>query len=75
MDKLSFQKSLFNIYAIASCIMILKAVVMSWLTVVRMMQVKAGFARRRTLRRRSSIPIQALNNWHLMLWIACGEFS
>ena len=43
MDKLSFQNPLFNIYAVAACIMILKAVMMSWLTVVRMMQVKGGF--------------------------------
>ncbi len=43
MDKLSFQNPLFNAYAVAASIMILKAVMMSWLTVVRMMQVKGGF--------------------------------
>ena len=43
MDKLSFQSPLFNTYAVAASIMILKAVLMSWLTVVRMMQVKGGF--------------------------------
>jgi glutathione S-transferase len=43
MDKLSFQNPLFCTYAITACIMILKAVMMSWLTVVRMMQVKGGF--------------------------------
>ncbi len=43
MDKLSFQNPLFNAYAIAACIMILKAILMSWLTVVRMMQVNGGF--------------------------------
>jgi glutathione S-transferase len=43
MDKLSFQNPLFNTYAIAACIMILKAVMMSWLTVARMMQVSGGF--------------------------------
>jgi glutathione S-transferase len=43
MDKLSFQNPLFNTYAIAASIMVLKAVMMSWLTVVRMMQVKGGF--------------------------------
>jgi glutathione S-transferase len=43
MDKLSFQNPLFNTYAIAACIMILKAVMMSWLTVARMMQVNGGF--------------------------------
>ncbi|MGB8692663.1 MAG: MAPEG family protein [Steroidobacteraceae bacterium] len=43
MDKLSFQNPLFATYAIAATLMILKAVSMSWLTVVRMMQVKGGF--------------------------------
>ena len=43
MDKLSFHNPLFSTYAVAACIMILKAVMMSWLTVVRMMQVKGGF--------------------------------
>ncbi|MGC2086323.1 MAG: MAPEG family protein [Bradyrhizobium sp.] len=43
MDKLSFQNPLVDTYAIAASIMILKAVMMSWLTVVRMMQVNGGF--------------------------------
>jgi glutathione S-transferase len=43
MDKLSFHNPLFSTYAVAACIMILKAVTMSWLTVVRMMQVRGGF--------------------------------
>ena len=43
MDKLSFQNALFDTYAIAACIMILKAVMMSWLTVARMIQVNGGF--------------------------------
>ena len=43
MDKLSFQNPLFQIYAIAACTVILKAVMMSWLTVARMMQVNGGF--------------------------------
>ena len=43
MDKLSLQNPLFATYAIAATIMILKAVGMSWLTVVRMMQEKGGF--------------------------------
>jgi glutathione S-transferase len=43
MDKLSFENPLFKIYAVAACIMILKAVMMSWLTVVRMMQANGGF--------------------------------
>jgi len=40
---LSLQDPLFATYAIAACLMILKAVAMSWLTVVRMMQEKGGF--------------------------------
>ena len=43
MDRLSLQDPLFATYAIAACLMILKAVAMSWLTVVRMMQEKGGF--------------------------------
>jgi glutathione S-transferase len=42
-DKLSLQNPLFATYVIAATLMILKAVSMSWLTVVRMMQVKGGF--------------------------------
>src|SRR5665811_374933 len=43
MDKLSLQNPVFATYVIAATIMILKAVSMSWLTVVRMRQVKGGF--------------------------------
>lgn len=43
MDRLSLQNPVFATYAIAACIMILKAVGMSWLTVVRMMGAKGGF--------------------------------
>jgi len=43
MDQLNLQNPLFATYAIAATIMILKAASMSWLTVVRMMQVKGGF--------------------------------
>jgi glutathione S-transferase len=43
MDKLSLQNPVFATYVIAATIMILKGVSMSWLTVVRMMQVKGGF--------------------------------
>jgi glutathione S-transferase len=43
MDKLSVQNPVFATYMIAATLMILKAVSMSWLTVVRMMQVKGGF--------------------------------
>ena len=43
MDKLSLHNPLFATYVIAATLMILKTVAMSWLTVVRMMQVKGGF--------------------------------
>ncbi len=43
MEKLSLQNPVFATYAIAAAIMILKAVGMSWLTVVRMTQEKCGF--------------------------------
>jgi glutathione S-transferase len=43
MDKLNLQNPVFATYVIAATVMILKAVGMSWLTVVRMMQVKGGF--------------------------------
>lgn len=77
MDKLSFQNPLFNTYAVAACIMILKAVMMSWLTVARMMQVNGGFRSPEDIRKTIlKIPIQAPNNWHPMnMWIASGEFS
>ena len=51
MDKLSLQNPLFATYAIAATLMILKAVGMSWLTVVRMMQEKAGFRSPEDLRK------------------------
>jgi len=43
MDKLSLQNPLFATYVVAATIMILKVTSMSWLTVIRMMQVKGGF--------------------------------
>jgi glutathione S-transferase len=43
MEKLSLQNPLFTTYVVAATLMILKAVGMSWLTVVRMMQAKGGF--------------------------------
>ena len=43
MDQLSLNKPLFATYVIAATLMILKAVSMSWLTVIRMMQVNGGF--------------------------------
>ena len=43
MDALTLQNPVFAAYAIAASLMILKAVGMSWLTVVRMMKANAGF--------------------------------
>ncbi|SLN32724.1 MAPEG family protein [Oceanibacterium hippocampi] len=43
MDMLSLQNPLFATYVIAACLMILKAVGMSWLTVLRMIQEKGGY--------------------------------
>src|ERR1700692_3481534 len=43
MDKLSLHDPLFATYVIATTLMILKAVSMSWLTVMRMIRVNGGF--------------------------------
>ena len=51
MDILSLHNPLFVTYVIAASLMILKAVAMSWLTVVRMMQVKGGFRSPEDLRK------------------------
>jgi glutathione S-transferase len=51
MDKLSLQSPVLATYVIAASIMILKAVAMSWLTVLRMMQVKAGYRSPKDLRK------------------------
>ena len=51
MDQLSLHNPLFATYAIAACLMILKAVAMSWLTVARMMQVKGGYRSPEDLRK------------------------
>jgi glutathione S-transferase len=51
MDRLSLQDPVFATYVIAATLMILKAVSMSWLTVVRMMQVKGGFRSPEDLRK------------------------
>lgn len=61
MFDLSLQNPLFSAYAIAASLMILKAVAMSWLTVVRMMQ-RAASARRRTCARPRSIPRPTLSS-------------
>jgi glutathione S-transferase len=51
MDRFSLQNPLFATYVIAATIMILKAVSMSWLTVLRMMAVKGGYRSPEDLRK------------------------
>lgn len=51
MENLSLQDPLFRTYAIAASLMILKAIAMSWLTVLCMMQVKGGFRAPEDLRK------------------------
>jgi len=51
MDHFSLRNPLFATYTIAACLMILKAVAMSWLTVVRMMGIKGGFRSPEDLRK------------------------
>ncbi len=51
MQLLSFDNPVFAAFAIASAVMVLKAVAMSWLTVVRMMWFKSGFRTPEDLRR------------------------
>jgi len=43
MADFNFQNPIFTTYVIAACLMILKAVAMSWLTVVRMVGANGGF--------------------------------
>jgi len=57
MDRLSFQDPVFTTYVVAATLMILKAVGMSWLTVVRMMQVKGGFRSPEDLRKTPLNPV------------------
>jgi glutathione S-transferase len=56
LEKLSLQNPVFANYTIAATLMILKAVSMSWLTVVRMMQVKGGFRSPEDLQKTSLNP-------------------
>ncbi|MBW6506707.1 MAG: MAPEG family protein [Rhodobacteraceae bacterium] len=51
MDRMSLQDPVFATYAIAAALMILKAASMSWLTVLRMMQVKGGYRSPEDLRK------------------------
>lgn len=55
MDKLNLHDPLFATYVIAATLMILKAVSMSWWTVVRMIQVKGGFRSPEDLKRTALI--------------------
>jgi glutathione S-transferase len=51
MTDLSLQNPVFSTYAVAASLMILKAVAMSWLTVVRMIGAKGGFRSPEDLRK------------------------
>jgi glutathione S-transferase len=51
MEQLSLQNPVFATYVIAATIMILKAVGMSWLTVLRMIRAKGGFRSPEDLRK------------------------
>jgi glutathione S-transferase len=64
MATLSLQNPLFASYVIATTLMILKVVSMSWLTVVRMMRVKSGFRSPEDLRKTplNSVPIRNSSN-------------
>ena len=56
MDRFSLQNPLFATYVIAATIMILKAVSMSWLTVLRMMTVRGGYRSPEDLRKTALNP-------------------
>lgn len=51
MNSVGLDNPVFATYAIAACLMILKAVAMSWLTVLRMMEVKGGYRSPEDLRK------------------------
>lgn len=51
MEQLSLRDPVFATYAIAAAIMVLKAVAMSWLTVVQMMRANGGFRSPEDLRK------------------------
>ena len=56
MEKLSLANPVFATYVIAASLMILKAVSMSWLTVLRMMREKGGFRSPEDIRKTSLNP-------------------
>jgi glutathione S-transferase len=51
MEQLNFDNPVFAAYAIAAALMTLKAIAMSWLTVLRMMQEKGGYRSPEDLRK------------------------
>jgi glutathione S-transferase len=51
MEKLSLQNPVFAAYTVAASILILKTLAMAWLTVFRMMSLKAGFRSPEDLRK------------------------
>jgi glutathione S-transferase len=51
MDVLTLQNPVFATYVVAASVMILKGIAMSWLTVLRMVQIKGGFRSPEDLRR------------------------
>jgi hypothetical protein len=62
MAMLSLQNPVFATYVIAATLMIVKVVGMSWLTVVRMMQVKGGFRSPEDLRKTPFNPLPNPNS-------------
>jgi glutathione S-transferase len=56
MELISLNNPVFAAYAAAASVMILKAVAMSWLTVVRMIQVKGGYRAPEDLRKTAINP-------------------
>src|SRR3954471_24023113 len=56
MEKLSLANPVFATYVIAASLMILKAVSMSWLTVLRMMREKGGFRSPEDMRKTTLSP-------------------
>ena len=56
MNAFDLHDPLFAAYAIAACLMILKVIAMSWLTVVRMMGEKGGFRAPEDLRKTTFNP-------------------
>jgi glutathione S-transferase len=56
MEQFNLQNPVFTTYVIAACIIILKAISMSWLTVVRMMQVNGGFRNPEDLKKSPANP-------------------